>query len=126
MKHATIGIMSLEDFKARTIALAKGEIQPKPNEPKIWFSSMKSAASVLSEENQALLRIIHEHHPESIAELERLTGRESSNLSRTLKTLEHYRIVRMEKSPATGKKRGRPQLRPVLEIESISIDLNFA
>ena len=57
MKHATVGIMSLEVFKARTIAIAKGEYHPKPNEPKIWFSSIKSAASV-----------------GSIAELEQLTG----------------------------------------------------
>lgn len=120
------GIQSLEAFKARTIAIAKGEYHPKPNEPKIWFSSIKSAASVLSEENQALLKIIHEHNPESIAELEPLTGRKASNLSRTLTTLAHYHIVRMEKVTSKQNKKGRPRLKPVLEVESVSIDLHFA
>jgi predicted transcriptional regulator len=36
---------------------------------------VKSLARVLSEENQALLQVIREHNPESISELERLTGR---------------------------------------------------
>ena len=61
-----IGIMPLADFKKRTIAIAKGEYKPKKDEPKIWFNSIKSLAHVLSEENQELLKLIVEIHPQSI------------------------------------------------------------
>jgi len=37
-----------------------------------------------------LLRIIHDSKPESIAELEQMTGRKVSNLSRTLRTMANY------------------------------------
>jgi predicted transcriptional regulator len=40
-----------------------------------------------------LLRIIINHKPRSITELEEITHRNKSNLSRTLKTLEKYGIV---------------------------------
>ena len=53
-------------------------------------------AQVLSNENQLLLKTILERKPESLKELEAVTGR-SSNLSRTLKTMARYGIVRMEK-----------------------------
>jgi predicted transcriptional regulator len=96
-KSIKVGIMSLEQYKKRTMAIAKGEYIPKKNEPKIWFQSLKSMAQVLSSENQELLRVILQNHPKSLKELEVLTGRAKSNLSRTLKTLERYGIVELTK-----------------------------
>lgn len=92
-----VGIMSKADYIKRTIAIAKGEYKPKANEPKVWFESIKSLAQILSNENQELLKIIDEKHPKSLSELESLTGRKKSNLSRTLKTLERYGIVELQK-----------------------------
>lgn len=92
-----VGIMSKTDYIKRTIAIAKGEYKHKANEPKVWFESIKSLAQVLSNENQELLKIIDEKHPKSLTELESLTGRKKSNLSRTLKTLERYGIVELQK-----------------------------
>jgi predicted transcriptional regulator len=92
-----VGIMSLEEYKKRTIAIAKGAYIPKKDEPKIWFESLKSMAQILGNENQELLRIILEKKPQSLAELETLTGRAKSNLSRTLKTLERYGIIELNK-----------------------------
>jgi len=96
-KTIKVGIMSKEQYKARTIAIAKGEYTPKKNEPKIWFESIKSLAQILSNENQQLLKTILDHKPKSLKELEELTGRAKSNLSRTLKTLERYGIVELKK-----------------------------
>ena len=96
-KVMKIGVMSREDYKKRTIAIAKGEYTPKNNEPKVWFESLQSMAQVLNNENQKLLQMILEEHPQSIKELEELSGRSSSNLSRTLKTLARYGIVALEK-----------------------------
>jgi len=86
-KTLRVGIISREQYKARTIAIARGQYKPKRGEPKIWFESIKSMAQVLSSENQELLRVIIERKPENIHALEVATGRRSSNLSRTLKTL---------------------------------------
>jgi predicted transcriptional regulator len=90
-----IGIMSLEDFKKRTIAIARGEYVWPESEPKIWFESIRSVAQVLSPENQELLKIILEHEPQSLVELERLSNRKKSNLSRTLRTMETFGIVEL-------------------------------
>jgi predicted transcriptional regulator len=97
MKTLIVGIMSKEQYKQRTIDIAKGIYKPKGNEPKVWFESIKSLAQVLSNENQHLLRVILENNPKSLKELEVLTGRAKSNLSRTLKTLSRYGIVELHK-----------------------------
>jgi predicted transcriptional regulator len=96
-KVMKIGVMSKEEYKQRTIAIAKGEYIPKRSEPKIWFESLQSMAQVLNSENQKLLQTIVEEHPKSLKELENLSGRSSSNLSRTLKTMAHYGIIALEK-----------------------------
>ncbi len=96
-KTIKVGIMSLSEYKARTIAIAKGEYRPMSDEPKVWFESIKSMAQILSSENQELLKTILQKSPKSLKELEELTGRAKSNLSRTLKTLERYGIVELHK-----------------------------
>jgi predicted transcriptional regulator len=97
MKIMNVGIMSRENYKKRTIAIAKGTYKPKKDEPKIWFESIKSLSQVLSNENQELLKIIIECKPKSLTELEKISDRKKSNLSRTLKTLENYGIVSLNK-----------------------------
>ena len=97
MKTIRVGIMSKEQYKQRTIEIAKGLYKPKKDEPKIWFESVKSMAQILSNENQKLLQAILNNNPQSLKELEELTGRAKSNLSRTLKTLERYGIVELHK-----------------------------
>ena len=97
MKMITIGIMSQEKIRERMLAIATGEYKPKPGDPKIWFTSMRSMAEVLSDENRALLRIICDTQPESISGLAAITGRKPGNLSRTLKTMSNYGIVEMRR-----------------------------
>ena len=97
MKPVTIGILPQARIRARMLAIARGEYTPKPSEPKIWFTSMRSLAEVLSDENRALLKVIQEAKPDSIATLAELTGRKPSNLSRTLKTMANYGLVEMER-----------------------------
>ena len=92
-----VGILNRQAFARRTIAIAKGQYKPRPDEPKIWFESLRSLAEVLSGENQELLRLIVENHPRSLGELAALSGRKKSNLSRTLKMLEDHGIVALER-----------------------------
>jgi len=97
MKVMNVGVLSRDEYKKRTIAIAKGSYKPKRNEPKVWFESVKSLSQVLSNENQDLLKTIIEYKPQSLTELEELSHRRKSNLSRTLKTLENYGIVSLIK-----------------------------
>jgi predicted transcriptional regulator len=92
-KILRIGIISRKDYKARSIAIARGDYKAAKGEPKIWFESLQSLAQVLSSENRELLRIIEEKKPLSLKELEAETGRKRSNLSRTLNTMAQYGIV---------------------------------
>lgn len=55
-------------------------------------------AQVLSSENQKLLKIIKEQKPKSLKELELVSGRKRSNLSRTLNTMSRYGIVDLIKN----------------------------
>lgn len=96
-KTIKIGIISRNNYKNRTIAIARGDHKPKKGEPKVWFESVQSMAQVLSSENQELLRIIQEQKPESLKQLELVSGRKRSNLSRTLRTMSRYGIVDLVK-----------------------------
>lgn len=97
MKKIVIGILPQDKIRERVYKIAKGEYKPKPGEPKIWFTSMKSLAEVLSDDNRALLRLIREARPESITALAEMTGRKPGNLSRTLNTMSNYGIVEMRR-----------------------------
>lgn len=116
MNTLKIGIMPKAQFNKRVIDIAAGRYKPGKDEPKIWFSSLKSVAEVLNEKNIELLEIINQSHPESLLALSKLTGRHTSNLSRTLKTLEKYQIVSLVK-----KNRG---VTPVVKANKFKIDYN--
>ncbi|OIQ79339.1 hypothetical protein GALL_389310 [mine drainage metagenome] len=113
MSKVMIGIMSQDKVRERILSIAKGEYKPKASEPKIWFTSMKSLAEVLSDDNRALLKIIREAQPESITGLAAITGRKPGNLSRTLKTMSGYGLVEM--------KRENRHVRPVVKATEFQI-----
>ena len=79
--------------------------------PTVWFPSMATMAAVLSEDNQALLRLIRDQRPKSLTELAELTGRQVPNLSRTLRMMEGYGLVTLKKA--------------VREIEPIALATSF-
>jgi len=114
-----VGIASYEDMKARTLAVARGEQRIAPDEPKVWFTSTESFAKVLSAGNRDLLRLIVEQAPGSLEDLARITGRAKSNLSRTLKTMAGYGLVRLERG-----ERGR--ITPRVLHGRVALDLPLA
>ncbi len=112
-----IGILSKEDYRKRTIAIAKGEYKPCSDEPAIWFESMKSVGQILSGQNQELLRLIRDNRPLSLTDLETISGRKKSNLSRTLKTLSNYGIVDLVREKGT--------VRPVVKATNFRVELSL-
>ena len=119
MKTLRIGIASPADMKSRTLAVARGELTLGPDEPKLWFASIESLARVLSDKNRLLLDLIIEQQPNSLAELEALSGRAKSNLSRTLKTMAGYGLVRLERG-----ERGR--ITPTVTHDRVELELPLA
>ncbi|MFA5598921.1 MAG: transcriptional regulator, partial [Pusillimonas sp.] len=97
MKTIIIGIMPQEKIRERMLAIARGDYTPKTTDPKIWFTSMRSLAEVLSDDNRALLKIIQDVKPKSISSLADISGRKPGNLSRTLKTMSNYGLVEMKR-----------------------------
>ena len=116
MTTLKVGIASYEDMKARTMAVARGQRRVAPDEPKVWFTSTESFAKVLSAGNRDLLRIIAEKAPGSLDELAQVTGRAKSNLSRTLKTMAGYGLIRLERG-----ERGR--ITPKVIHDRVELDL---
>jgi predicted transcriptional regulator len=99
MSTLKVGIASYEEMKAMTLSIARGQRQLAVHEPKVWFPSTESFAKVLSASNRDLLRLIAEQAPGSLEELAQLTGRKKPNLSRTLKTMANYGLVKLERGP---------------------------
>lgn len=97
MATLKVGIAESDEMKPRTMRIAKGGERPSPGDPTVWFPSTESFARLLSAGNRELLRVIHEQEPGSLEELARITGRATPNVSRTLKKMESYGLVRMEK-----------------------------
>lgn len=97
MKTIVVGILPQEKIRERVLAIARGDYKPKATEPKIWFTSMRSLAEVLSDDNRALLKVIQDTKPQSISSLADITGRKPGNLSRTLKTMSNYGLVEMKR-----------------------------
>ena len=116
MKTLKVGIADYESMKARTLRIARGEERPRPNDPKVWFTSTESFARILSAGNRELLLTIAERSPGSLNELAQMTGRAKSNLSRTLKKMVEYGLVEIE--PGKGRR-----LRPKVTCERVSLEL---
>lgn len=75
------------------MAIACGDYKPKKNEPKIWFESVEACMQILSTKNIELLKLIEKQKPQSIEHLSKISGRQKSNLSRTLKTFQRHNLV---------------------------------
>jgi len=107
--------MPQHEIRKRMLSIARGDFKPRPSEPKIWFTSMRSLAEVLSDENRALLQVIVDSEPDSISSLAALTGRKTGNLSRTLKTMSNYGLVEM--------RRQKNQVKPIARATHFKICL---
>ncbi len=115
-QRVKVGIASHEELRQRAMEVARGERKRRPNEPRIWFTSLESLAKILSEPNRRLLKVIDERRPATLKELETLTGRKVSNLSRTLKTMSRYGLIRLHRG-----KQGA--VRPEVLVKGVHMDL---
>lgn len=118
MKTLKVGIATVEEMKARTLAIAKGTLKPRSGDPKVWFTSPESFAKVLSNRNRALLSVIAETKPISLQELAAATGRTTGNLSRTLRTMERYGLVELHRG-------ARGAVRPEVPYRGVQLEMSL-
>jgi predicted transcriptional regulator len=118
-KVLKIGIAPRDAIKRYTRDIVGGYRRRSTDDPDIWFTSIESFAKVLSEKNQALLALIADKRPNSIDALATISGRAKSNLSRTLRTMERYGLVRLEKGD--GRK-----IKPVVTFGEVELRVKVA
>lgn len=118
-KVLKVGIASRAVIERYTRDVVAGRRRRGSDDPDIWFSSIESFAKVLSDRNRDLLAIIDGRSFDSLESLAAATGRAKSNLSRTLRTMERYGLVRLESGD------GR-RLRPVVTFDQVELTLKVA
>jgi predicted transcriptional regulator len=90
-----VGIATHDTTGARP--KGKRRADTESDAPSVWFPSTESFAKVLSAANRDLIGLIAERQPGSLDELATITGRATSNLSRTLKTMAAYGLVTLDR-----------------------------
>ena len=113
-----IGIASKGAIHKRLLDIARGDRKLRPDEPKVWFTSMEAMARVFSKQNILLMEIIRDCSPESVTELADRVGRNKANVLRSLKALKQYEVVDFEEG-----KGGRRA--PRLKYDDVSFDFRL-
>ena len=118
-KTLKVGIAPRRVIARYTRDIVTGQRHRAADDPDIWFTSVESFAKILSERNRGLLALIAERRPDSIDALAVASGRAKGNLSRTLRTMAQYGLVRLQKGE--GRK-----VRPIVTFEKVELRLNLA
>ena len=85
------------------------------------FSEISIVRSLLSNEKAKIIHAIKEKNPASIYILAKGLGRDFKAVRKDIKSLEHFGIIRLEKSG----KGSRKSLKPVLSLDSLQINIGF-
>ena len=110
-------VQDIKSLREEMKAVARGDRKAPADAARVSFNSIEAVVRLLTPENRHLLAVIRDRAPKSIAELARLTGRKSSNLSRTLAKLEaagfvRLRSVRNQKVPVPTIRKLRVEIDP--------------
>ena len=100
-KLLKVGIASVQEQRARSLAIAAGTRQRGDDEPHVWFPSVAAMARVLSDDNMALLKAVREQRPDSMDTLAKAVGKHAPNVSRSLHTMAAYGLVEFIKNGRT-------------------------
>ena len=61
-----VGIATVQEQRARSLAIAAGTRTRDADEPNLWFPSVTARARVLFDENMALLKAVRDQQPDSM------------------------------------------------------------
>lgn len=97
-------------------SVARGEQAAPADAAMPSFNSVAAVVRLLTPENRALLAIIRDLKPKSVAELAEMSGRAQPNLTRTLAKMEAAGFVRMT---AAGRSKA-----PSVTIKKIVVEID--
>jgi predicted transcriptional regulator len=86
-------VQSFASAMAEMKAVARGEKAAPADAATLSVESIDALARLLTLENRALLKTIRDQEPQSVAALEKLSGRHGPNLLRSLNKLEAVGLV---------------------------------
>jgi len=112
-----VKVQSFVDVMAEMKAVARGEKEAPADAAAPSVESIDVLARLLTPENRALLRMIKEQRPESIAALEKLSGRKGPNLIRSLNKLEAVGLLQITKEKGRRVPRSTVRKKLVVEID---------
>ena len=115
-KTIKIGIASVPEMHARTQAVVAGTRKVLPDEPKIWFPSIRDATRVVSDENMAMLRVLREQKPESVDALAHAVGKPVTEVAQSLQTMANFTLVKLTRKDGI--------VVPVAACDHVSIEYN--
>ncbi|HEX8664697.1 MAG TPA: MarR family transcriptional regulator, partial [Beijerinckiaceae bacterium] len=112
-------IQSHDHLRREMTAVARGEKPAPKDAARPSFNSVEAVMRLLTPENRALLAVLRDRKPQSIAELSKITGRASPNLTRTLAKLEAIGLIEMK--TVNHRKIARPMVKKLrVEIDPFS------
>jgi predicted transcriptional regulator len=122
----TYKIQNLRSLREEMRAVARGE-RPAPNDAaQPSFNSVEAVVRLLTPENRALLAMIRDRKPQSVAELVKMSGRAQPNLTRTLAKLEAAGFITMKalgrrKAPSVAVKKIVVEIDPFSERDQLRV-----
>ena len=119
-------IQSLRSLRDEMKAVARGERTAPADAAMPSFNSVAAVVRLLTPENRALLAIIRDLKPKSVAELAEMSGRAQPNLTRTLAKMEAAGFVRMtaagrSKAPSVTVKKIVVEIDPCSDRDFLSV-----
>jgi predicted transcriptional regulator len=109
-------IQSLASLEREMRAVARGERLAPDDAAKASFDSVDAVVRLLTPENRALLAMIRDNKPQSVAELVKISGRAQPNLTRTLAKMEAMGFITMK---ALGRRKA-----PSVVINKIVVEID--
>jgi predicted transcriptional regulator len=110
-------IQSHKDLRSEMKAVARGEKPAPVDAARTSFESADVLLRLLTPENRTLLRLIRDEHPQSVADLARLSKRAEPNLLRTLGKLEAFGLIELLTE-------GRRRI-PVSRVNKLSVEIDL-
>jgi predicted transcriptional regulator len=122
----TYKIQSLRSLREEMKAVARGERSAPVDAARPSFNSVEAVVRLLTPENRALLAMIRDRKPQSVAELVQLSGRSQPNLTRTLAKLEAAGFITMKslgrrKAPSIAVKKIVVEIDPCSERDLLRV-----
>lgn len=117
-----VKVQSFASAMAEMKAVARGEKRAAKDAATVTVESVEVLARLLTHDNRDLLKMIKDQHPESIAALERLSGRKGPNLLRSLNKLEAVGLLEMKKSKGKRVPRATVRKKVIVEIDPYSMN----